>query len=74
LLSTFPESVENAEKCRRMIDLFLVSVLLDAGSGTQWCYKSLENNRVYRRSEGIAIASLEMFQSVSYCLPSRRLA
>lgn len=50
-----------------MIDLFLVSVLLDAGAGTHWSYKSTENGRVYRRSEGIAIASLEMFKSV--CFP-----
>ncbi|KAM0271118.1 hypothetical protein ACHAQH_009205 [Verticillium albo-atrum] len=63
LLSTFPDDVDNTEKCRRMIDLFLVSVLLDAGAGTQWSYKSTENNRIYRRSEGIAVASLEMFKS-----------
>lgn len=64
LLATFPEDVDNAEKCRRIIDLFLVSVLLDAGSGTEWSYKSTENGRVYRRSEGIAVASLEMFKTV----------
>ncbi|KAK1992534.1 DUF1688-domain-containing protein [Colletotrichum falcatum] len=63
LLSTFPEEVDNTEKCRRMIDLFLVSVLLDAGAGTKWSYKSTENGRVYRRSEGIAVASLEMFKT-----------
>ena len=44
-----------------MIDLFLVSVLLD---GTQWSYKSTESGRIYRRSEGIAVASLEMFKTV----------
>ncbi|KAL9949686.1 hypothetical protein D7B24_006760 [Verticillium nonalfalfae] len=63
LLSTFPDDIDNTEKCRRMVDLFLVSVLLDAGAGTQWSYKSTENNRIYRRSEGIAVASLEMFKS-----------
>jgi hypothetical protein len=47
-----------------LIDLFLVSVLLDAGAGTQWSFKSAENGRVYRRSEGIAVASLEMFKMV----------
>ena len=47
-----------------MIDLFLVSVLLDAGAGTKWSYKSSENSRVYKRSEGIAVASLEMFKTV----------
>ncbi|KAL1873217.1 hypothetical protein Daus18300_004037 [Diaporthe australafricana] len=62
LLSTW-ENVESTEKCRRLIDLFLVSVLLDAGAGTQWSYKSTENGRIYRRSEGIAVASLEMFKT-----------
>lgn len=47
-----------------MLDLFLVSVLLDAGAGTEWSYKSAENGRVYRRSEGIAVATLDMFKTV----------
>ena len=46
-----------------MIDLFLVSVLLDAGAGTRWTYKSKESGKIYRRSEGLAIASLEMFKA-----------
>jgi len=41
----------------------MVSVLLDAGAGTTWTYKSKENGRIYRRSEGLAIASLEMFKT-----------
>jgi hypothetical protein len=49
-----------------MIDLYLISVLLDAGAGTEWSYKSRENGRVYRRSEGIAVASLELFKQVRY--------
>ncbi|KAI0471456.1 DUF1688-domain-containing protein [Xylariaceae sp. FL0804] len=63
LLSTFQQGVDSTEKCRRLIDLFLVSVLLDAGAGTSWSFKSAENGRIYRRSEGLAIASLEMFKS-----------
>ncbi|KAJ4423789.1 hypothetical protein N0V82_001528 [Gnomoniopsis sp. IMI 355080] len=62
LLSTW-DNIDNTEKCRRLIDLFLVSVLLDAGAGTEWSYKSTENGRIYRRSEGIAVASLEMFKT-----------
>lgn len=38
-------------------------MLLDAGAGTSWSYKSKQNARVYRRSEGLAIASLEMFKA-----------
>ncbi|OTA68107.1 DUF1688-domain-containing protein [Hypoxylon sp. EC38] len=63
LLATFPENVDSTEKCRRLVDLFLVSVLLDAGAGTGWSFKSAENGRIYRRSEGLAIASLEMFKA-----------
>jgi hypothetical protein len=66
-LATWPEDIDNTEKCKRIIDLFLVSVLLDAGAGTEWSYKSPENGRVYRRSEGIAVASLDMFKTVRLC-------
>ncbi|ATY62814.1 Uracil catabolism 4 [Cordyceps militaris] len=65
LLSSWPSTVDNTERCRRLIDLFLVSVLLDAGAGTSWGYKSNENGKVYKRSEGLAIASLEMFKTAS---------
>jgi hypothetical protein len=46
-----------------LIDLFVVSVLLDAGAGTSWSYKSKESGKVYSRSEGLAVATLEMFKS-----------
>lgn len=64
LLDSFGESVDANERCRRLLDLFLVSVLLDAGAGTQWSYRTsaADGGRVYRRSEGIAVASLEMFR------------
>ncbi|RDL38741.1 Uncharacterized protein BP5553_03081 [Venustampulla echinocandica] len=63
LLNTWPSELDPSERCRRLLDLFLISVLLDAGAGTSWSYKSKENGRTYRRSEGLAIASLEMFKT-----------
>ena len=63
LLASWGSSVDNQERTRRLIDLFLVSVLLDAGAGTRWSYKSKESGKIYRRSEGLAIASLEMFKA-----------
>lgn len=48
------------EATRRILDLFVVSVLLDAGAGNSWSYKSREGLK-YNRSEGLAVASLEMF-------------
>ena len=62
LLSSWPSNVDPSEQCRRLLDLFLVSVLLDAGAGTSWSYRSKQNGRTYKRSEGLAIASLEMFK------------
>jgi hypothetical protein len=63
LMAAWPSTVDAQERTRRLIDLFLVSVLLDAGAGTQWQYKSKESGRLYRRSEGLAVASLEMFKA-----------
>ena len=63
LLQSWPSSVDAQERTRRLVDLFLVSVLLDAGAGTKWSYKSKENGQIYKRSEGLAVASLEMFKT-----------
>ena len=63
LLQSWPSSIDINERTRRLLDLFLVSVLLDAGAGTSWSYKSKVNGKVYRRSEGLAVASLEMFKA-----------
>ncbi|RDW84873.1 hypothetical protein BP6252_02463 [Coleophoma cylindrospora] len=65
LITSWP-SVDSSERCRRLLDLFLVSVLLDAGAGTAWSYKSKESGRIYRRSEGLAVASLEMFKAGTF--------
>jgi len=50
-----------SERVRAKIDLIVVSVLLDAGAGTQWQYLEPETGRLVCRSEGLAVASLEMF-------------
>lgn len=63
LLQMWPSSIDAQERTRRLIDLFVVSVLLDAGAGTKWSYKSKESGKIYSRSEGLAVASLEMFKS-----------
>lgn len=63
LLQSWPSSVDAQERTRRLIDLFVVSVLLDAGAGNRWSYRSKESGKVYSRSEGLAVAALEMFKS-----------
>lgn len=66
MLHSWSMEVDKQERCRRLLDLFLVSVLLDAGAGTQWTYRSKESGRIYRRSEGLAVASLEMFKAGTF--------
>ncbi|KAF9168441.1 hypothetical protein DFQ27_009599 [Actinomortierella ambigua] len=53
---------DKLEQARRTLDLMVISVLLDAGAGTKWTYKDKKAaGRTFRRSEGLAIASLDMF-------------
>ncbi|UKZ55957.1 hypothetical protein TrVGV298_009781 [Trichoderma virens] len=53
--------VDDVEITRRLIDLFFVSVLLDAGAGDTWAFREPGGDNAYGRSEGIAVASLYMF-------------
>lgn len=57
---------DDKELTRRLIDLFFVSVLLDAGAGDHWKYVEPNRGGSYERSEGIAVASLYMFLEGSY--------
>ncbi|KKZ66880.1 hypothetical protein EMCG_07487 [[Emmonsia] crescens] len=60
------DNCDDLEITRRLIDLFFVSVLLDAGAGDQWRYVEPGTDRTYERSEGIAVASLYMFNSLAF--------
>jgi hypothetical protein len=51
-----------AERARARLDLAIVSVLLDAGSGPGWRYREAETGLVIARSEGLAVASLRAMQ------------
>ncbi len=48
------------DRLRTAFDLAIVSVLLDAGAGGAWRYRA-QDGTVLSRSEGLAVASLEMF-------------
>jgi len=49
------------EKARAKFDLAITSVLLDAGAGGNWQFSEAETGLVLGRSEGLAIASLDLF-------------
>jgi hypothetical protein len=50
-----------AERGRGAYDLAIVSVLLDAGAGPDWSYRDTVTGKQVARSEGLALASLDMF-------------
>jgi hypothetical protein len=50
-----------AERGRAAFDLAIVSVLLDAGAGPTWRYRDAVSGNEIGRSEGLALASLDMF-------------
>ncbi|HEY3658040.1 MAG TPA: URC4/urg3 family protein [Steroidobacteraceae bacterium] len=51
-----------AARTRAAFDLAIVSVLLDASAGPQWQYCDPVTGRSVGRSEGLALASLDMFR------------
>jgi hypothetical protein len=66
-LDTALKGETNAARARAQIDLALVSVLLDAGAGPDWCFREPAEDgkscREYGRSEGLGVASFHAFMS-----------
>lgn len=62
LLANLPE--DKLERARVAIDLAVTSVLLDAGAGSDWKYRTKDG--VFTRSEGLAVASFDMFASGAF--------
>ena len=52
-----------AAQARAAFDLAMVSVLLDAGAGSEWRYRDAATGIELGRSEGLALASLRMFEA-----------
>lgn len=55
------DAVSVEEIARMRVDLTVTSVLLDAGAGMAWRYADADSGREYARSEGLAVASFDMF-------------
>src|SRR5207249_1631482 len=52
---------DDQERARAEFDLAIISVLLDAGAGPSWRYRDSVTGARIGRSEGLALASLDMF-------------
>lgn len=64
-------SADKTEQARILIDLFVVSVLLDAGAGAEWRFQEPTTGSYSNRSEGIAVASLYMFKAGAFSSDSK---
>jgi hypothetical protein len=51
------------ERGRVQTELAICSVLLDAGAGAAWQYRSPADGQAYRRSEGLAVASIDLYEA-----------
>jgi Protein of unknown function (DUF1688) len=60
------------ERARAEIDLATVSVLLDAGAGPEWTYRDPATGASVGRSEGLALASLDMFAAGAFSSDPRQ--
>ncbi|CEG38278.1 Protein of unknown function DUF1688 [Plasmopara halstedii] len=65
-------SCDKLEKARRLLDLALVSVLLDAGAGPMWKYQEPGTQDFYSRSEGLGIASFHMFLAGKFSVDPKK--
>ncbi len=52
---------DSPDHTRGLIDVVLVSVLLDAGAGPEWSYREEATGQVHTRSEGLGVASWAAF-------------
>lgn len=53
-------------RAQAMIDLTLISVLLDAGAGADWRYREESSGTDFTRSEGLGVASFHAFMSGTF--------
>jgi Protein of unknown function (DUF1688) len=62
---------DRASRARAEFDLAIVSVLLDAGAGAAWRYRDGISGKSIGRSEGLALASLDMFAAGAFSNDAR---
>jgi hypothetical protein len=53
-------------RARTAVDLATVSVLLDAGAGDAWRYREPDTGKLFARSEGLGVASFDMFRAGAF--------
>ena len=62
---------DHAARARAEFDLAIISVFLDAGAGPAWRFHDARSALAIGRSEGLALASLAMFESGAFSADPR---
>lgn len=57
------QTSSSSEYGKMLYELVIISVFLDAGAGPLWRYREEETAKEFSRSEGLALASLALYQS-----------
>ena len=73
ILSSRLGDVEGIERARRAVDLVIASVLVDAGSGGKWSYVDQTTQKRFTSSEGLALASLDLYRDIVLPVPGHTL-
>lgn len=60
------DGLDGPGRARAMIDLTVVSVLLDAGAGPDWSYREADTGLELTRSEGLGVASWHAFTAGNF--------
>ncbi|MES2634350.1 MAG: URC4/urg3 family protein [Pseudomonadota bacterium] len=69
LMAGMPEG----SRAHAMIDLTVISVLLDAGAGPDWKYVEPSSGKTFTRSEGLGVASFHAFTAGLFSSDKSRL-
>lgn len=54
------------DKARALLEMTLVSVLLDAGAGMSWHYQEASTGQTWSKSEGLAVAAYDMYRNGAF--------
>ena len=65
--------ISTRERARRAFDLVIPSVLTDAGSGGHWSYFDSVTGKSFTSSEGLALASFDLYQNAIAINPADAL-
>lgn len=68
------EGVDDRELARRLVDLVVVSVLLDAGAGDKWRYREEGTGQTIGRSEGLGVRAVNWYVFLDACPGGRHRA